>query len=141
MSALSEERRPNQYLADVGQENAERLTRGETASVPNTPENREEWNTAQVNNNESLYSFSDDLTALMFIVASDLSEAQRERFTSFLSLRRMDIPAYTFETARTVFVELFCAPKSSMENPSLRVSGHVNSMNRTFIEEDDEFEQ
>ena len=31
MSALSEEQRTNQYLADVAQENAERRTRGETA--------------------------------------------------------------------------------------------------------------
>ena len=69
----------------------------------------------------------------------------RERETHKFSLSTgMDIPAYTFETGRTVFVELFCAPKSSMENPSLRVSGHVNSMNRTFIVEDyaeDEFGQ
>ena len=56
----------------------------------------------------------------------------------------MDIPADTFETVTTVFVELFCTPKSSMENPSLRVSGHFHSMNRTFIVEDyaeDEFGQ
>ena len=32
-----------------------------------------------MNNHESLFSFSDDLTTWMFIVASDLSEAQRER--------------------------------------------------------------
>ena len=54
----------------------------------------------------------------------------------------MDMPAYTCEAARTVFVELFGTPKSSMENPSLRVSGHVSSMNRTFTVEDyaeDEF--
>ena len=36
----------------------------------------------------------------------------------------------------TLFVELFCTPKSSMKNPSLRVSGHGSSMNRTFIVED-----
>ena len=82
----------------------------------------------------------------MFIVASDLSEAQRERerLTGFLSLRGMDIPAYTFEAVRTVFVELFCTPTSSTENPSLRVSGRVSSMNKTFIVEDyaqDEFGQ
>ena len=62
--------------------------------------------------------------------------SERERLTSPLSLRGIDIPAYTFESVRTVFVELFCTPKSSMENPSLRVSGHVSSMNRTFIVED-----
>ena len=78
MSALSEEHRTNQYLADVAQENAERLIRGETALDPNTPENRKWWNTAQVNNHESLCSLSDNLTTLMFLVASDQSEAERD---------------------------------------------------------------
>ena len=48
MSALNEEQRENQYLADAAQENAERLARGEMASDPNTPEDRERWNTAHV---------------------------------------------------------------------------------------------
>ena len=48
----------------------------------------------------------------------------------------MNITAYTFEAVKTTFLELLCAPKSSMENPSLRVSGQVSSMNRTFIVED-----
>ena len=48
----------------------------------------------------------------------------------------MNVTANVFESVRTVFVELFCTPKSSMQNPSLRVSGHVSSMNRTFIVED-----
>ena len=71
MSALTEEQKQNQYLAVVAQENAEKLTRGETALDPNTPESRERWNTAQVNNHERLLPFSDNLTTLMFIVASD----------------------------------------------------------------------
>ena len=73
MSSMSEEQRQGQYLADVAQENAERLTRGETALDPNTPENRERWNTAQVKNHESFLPFSDNLITLMCIVASDLS--------------------------------------------------------------------
>ena len=71
-------------------------------------------------------------------------ERERERVTSYFSLRGMNVPAYTFESVRTVFVELFRTPKSSMENPSLRVSGHIRSMNRTFIVEDyaeDDFAQ
>ena len=88
--ALTEELRQNQYLADVAQENAdERLARGEAALDPNTPENRERWNTAQVNNHESLFSFSDNLTTLTFIVACDLSEAQRERQVPFLYKERI----------------------------------------------------
>ena len=60
------------------------------------------------------------------------------------SLRGMNVPANTFEAVRTVFWELFCTPKSSMENPSLRVSGHGGSLNRTFIVEncsEDDFRQ
>ena len=86
MSALSEEQRTKQYLADVAQESAERLTRSETALDPNAPATRERWNAAQVSNHESHFSFSDNLTTLMFAVASDLSEAQRERDSQVLSL-------------------------------------------------------
>ena len=67
-------------------------------------------------------AFSDNLTTLMFFDASDLSEAQRERERDsqvpFLS-GRMNVPAHTLESVRTVFLELFWTPKSSMENPSL----------------------
>ena len=99
---------------------------------PNAPTTQERSNAAQVNDHESLSSFIDNLTTLMFIVASDLSETQREKLTSSLYLRGMDIPAYTFEAVKTVFAKLFCTPKSSMENQS----GHVSSMNRTFIVEE-----
>ena len=69
----------------------------------------------------------------MVIVASALSEAQRERLTSSVSLKRVNVTAYTFEAVRTVFVEIFCTPKSSMENPSLRVNRHGGSTSKTFI--------
>ena len=48
----------------------------------------------------------------------------------------MNVTACTLEAVRTVFVELFCTPKSSIEDPSFRVSEHVSSMNRIFIVED-----
>ena len=48
MSALTEEQRQNHYLADVAQENVERLEGGETALDPNAAENRERWNIAPV---------------------------------------------------------------------------------------------
>ena len=55
---------------------------------------------------------------------------------SSLPLQEVDVTAYTFEKVRTVFVELFCTPKKSMENPSLGVNGHGGSTSRTFIVED-----
>ena len=137
MSVLSEEQRRIKYLADVVQEHhAEILTRGETVLDPNTRENRERWNTAQMSNHEGLFTYSDNLITLMFIVASDLTEAQRVRLTSSLSLKGLNITTSTFQAVQRTFLELFCTPKSSMENPSLRVSGNVGSMNRTFIVEE-----
>ena len=68
----------------------------------------------------SLFPFSDNLTTLMFIVASDL--------------QGMNVTAYTFDAVQTIFVDLLCTPKSSMEN-------HAN---RTFIIEnyaEDEYGQ
>ena len=76
------------------------------------------------------------MTTLMFIVASDVNEAQRERFTSSLSLRNMTVTAYTLDSFQAVFVELFCSPKISMESPSLRSSGQGSSASKTFIVED-----
>ena len=69
---------------------------------------------------------------------------ERERLTSSLSLKGMTLTAYTFDAVQTVFVKLFGSPKSSVENPSLRVSGHGGSTNRTFIVEnyaEDEYGQ
>ena len=96
MSALSEEQRQNQYLADVAQENAERQTRSETALDPSAPATRERWNAGQVSNNESLFSFSDKLTTLMFIVVSDLREAQREKESQREKERDSQVP-FLFE--------------------------------------------
>ena len=90
MSSMSEEQRQGQYLADVAQENAERLTRDGTALDPNTSENREKWNTAQVSYHESLFPRSDNLITLLVIVASDLSEAQRETYKFPFSLTTFD---------------------------------------------------
>ena len=41
----------------------------------------------------------------MLVVASDLSEAQRERLTGSFSLQGMNVTAYTFEAVGTVFAE------------------------------------
>ena len=58
---------------------------------------------------------------MMFIVASDLWE--------------MNVTASTLEAVNTLFVELFCSPKNTMENLSLRVNGQGRGTNRTFIVE------
>ena len=144
MSAMSGERRRNQYPADVTQESEERQRRNVDTLDPDTQETRDRWNATQVTTHERSFPFSENLTTLMFVVASDLSDAQRERLTISLPLKGMNVTVYTLEAVKTVFVELFCTRKSSMENPSLRVSGHGGTTNRTFIVEnfaEDEFGQ
>ena len=81
MSTLSDEQRQHQYLTDVVQENADRQTRRAELLDSNSQATRDRWNATHVSNHEILFPFSDHLTSLMFIVASDLSEAQRERET------------------------------------------------------------
>ena len=78
MSSTSEEQRQSQYLADVNQENEERQRRNEDALDPGAQEIRKRWKVSQVDLHEKLFPFSHNLITLMFIFASDLSEAQRE---------------------------------------------------------------
>ena len=80
MSTLSEEQIQNQYLVGVAQENADRQRSVELLH-PNSQATEDRWNATQVSNHEKLFPFSDNLTTLMVIVASDLSEARRERET------------------------------------------------------------
>ena len=79
VSATSQERRDTQYRDDVTQLNEARQGRKPTALDLNSQETRDQWYATQVANHERLFPYSDNLTTLMLIVASDLSEAQRER--------------------------------------------------------------
>ena len=81
MSAMSETQRRNQYLADVARENEDRQRRNADILDPNEQETNDRWNATQVTTHQRLCPFSDNLATLMFNLASDLKEAQRERET------------------------------------------------------------
>ena len=66
------------------------------------------------------FPLSDNLFALIFTVLADLTEQQRERMQSATSLQGQRVQDYTFAGVLEVFIELFCAPRSSLENPNLR---------------------
>ena len=53
LSAMSEERRQNQYLADVTQQ--ERQRRNATTLDPKSQETRDHWHATQVSNHERLF--------------------------------------------------------------------------------------
>ena len=113
----------------MARENEEGRSRSQELLNPDEPETREEWNATQVAAHEKLFRFSDSVTTLMFTGASDLSEAQRDRRTSFLSTE-VDVSACTFVNVRVAFEELFCTPRSSVENPSLRTSRYSDPLSR-----------
>jgi hypothetical protein len=75
------------------------------------------------------FPLSDHLFTLMTIVQADLTEPQRERLTSHLAIRGIPLQNYTFDLIRTAFLELVCAPRSSLDNPSFRPS----SQQKTFL--------
>ena len=77
----------------------------EEAMHLNEQATRGNWNATHGTTHGSLFPFNDNLTTFMFIVASDLNEAQRERVTSSLCLRWMTITACTLDAVQRVFVD------------------------------------
>ena len=84
----------------------------------------------EVTTHGRIYPFSDNLTMLLFIVASDLSEAQRERLKSSFSLKGVSDTAYTFEAVRTVSVE-FVLYAEKLNGESLTAIGQTRAAART----------
>jgi hypothetical protein len=91
-----------------------------------------EYNNTRRIQHMNRFPINDNLMSLIFIVLADLNETQRERMTSTLTLRGRTVQTYTFDSVREIFIELFCAPKSSLENPNLRASGGGNERQRNF---------
>ena len=54
------------------------------------------------------FPLNDNLIALLFLVQADLNEGQRERFVSSMSLRQIEMPAYTYRNVKQLFLEIFC---------------------------------
>ena len=55
LSAMGEEQRQNQYLADVAQETAEKQRRSAEVLDPNAQATRDRWYSAQVSNHEKFF--------------------------------------------------------------------------------------
>ena len=54
------------------------------------------------------------------VAQAGLTEQQHERMTSTMITQGVYVENYTYQGTRQVFTELFCAPRDSWENPSLR---------------------
>ena len=54
------------------------------------------------------FPFSDNLFTLLFIIASELSESQRQMLTAHLHLKGVTVENYTWTMITQLFVELLC---------------------------------
>ena len=85
--------------------------------------------------------FSSGIISLrsFFIVQSELSDQQRERLTSALSLRNISRENYSYEMLKTHYHELFITTRTSIQDPSIRPQGG-NRSNTFFIIEQGEYD-
>ena len=80
------------------------------------------------------FPFGDNL-----IAQSELSDQQRERLTSAMSLRNISLENYSYEMLKTHYHELFITTRTSIQDPSIRPQGG-NRSNTFFIIEQGEYE-
>ena len=85
------------------------------------------------------FLFGDNFIAQFFITQSELSDQQRERLTSAMSLRNISIENYSHEMLKTHYHELFITTRTSIQDPSIRPQGG-NRSNTFFIIEQGEYE-
>ena len=71
------------------------------------------------------------MITLFFIIQSELSEGQRERLVSSLSLRNIQLPQYTCEIVKTQYYDLFITTRTNLQDPNIRPSG--GSRSKTFF--------
>ena len=128
------------YRADVGAQNAALAAAGQNPNVdPDDPAVFDAWLAANRRRHQNAFPLSDHLMTMMFIVAADLSESQRERLVSTMSVRGIQLAAYTFDVISQVFREIFCATKTGIADPNLRPTTSQGTKARSFciLEEGD----
>ena len=59
------------------------------------------------------FPFEDNLIAQFFIIQSELSDKQRERLTSAMSLRNISLEHYSYEMLKMHYHELFITTRTS----------------------------
>ena len=85
------------------------------------------------------FPFGDNLIAQFFIIQSELSDQQRERLTSAMSLRNISLKNYSYEMLKTHYHELFITTRTSIQDPSIRPQ-RGNRSNTFFILDQGEHE-
>ena len=77
-----------------------------------------------------LFPIGDNLLAQLFLAQADLSENQRERLISSMTLTGTRIDTYQYEQVKAQVFELFCTTRTGLADPRLRTS--VQGQHRGF---------
>ena len=83
------------------------------------------------------FPFGDNLIAQFFFIQSELSDQQRERLTSAISLRNISLENYSYEMLKTHYHELFITTRTSIQDPSIRPQ--EGNQSNTFFEREEGF--
>ena len=87
---------------------------------------------------QDAFPLSDNLIAQFVITQSELSDQQRERLISEMSLRNISLENCTYEM-KTLCHDLFTTTRTSIQDPSVRPHGGKRS-NTFYILEQGEYE-
>ena len=69
------------------------------------------------------FPLGENLIALLMLSLADLSQDQRNTLTSLMTHRGRVLQQYTTAELRTVFIEMFCTTKTSVDNPLMQPTG------------------
>ena len=122
-----------QFRADLQANIAAQQAAGQNPAIdPDDPAVFEAWLVNQRRRHQNAFPLNDHLMTMMFIVAADLSESQRERLVSAMSVRGIQLAAYTFDVICQVFREIFCATRTGIADPNLRPQTSHGTKARSF---------
>ena len=114
-----------------------RATPPDLLSIDNPEVLRQYLNGMQTRHKDA-FPLSDNLIAQFFIIQSQLSDQQRERLISAMSLRNISLENYTREMMKTQYHDLFIPTRTSIQDPSIRPPGG-NRSNTFYILEQGEY--
>ena len=82
-----------------------------------------QYTTGMQDRQRDAFFFGGNLIAQFFIIQSELSDQQRERLASAMSLRNISLQNYSYEMLKTHSHELFITTRTSIQDPSIRPQG------------------
>ena len=110
--------RSPEFIASVQEANARRFAAhpqaaGARAPPPDLLQTQSRSSTLQ--RHRDAFPLSDNLIAQFFIIQSELSDQQRERLLSAMSLRNISLENYTYEMMKMQYHDLFITTRTSIQ--------------------------